>query len=75
MQEPFANARRREADELVASVAGQTTHVARIARRRAGTLRAQATKWEKWVAEARRLGETVTFDRESHPYNTGFGPS
>jgi hypothetical protein len=57
MQEPFIDARRREADELVASAAGQTTHVASIRRRRAGTLRSQATKWEKWVAEGRRVGE------------------
>lgn len=56
MEEPFILAPRREADELVASAAGLTTHVAKIRRRRAGTLRRRATMHEKWVATARRMG-------------------
>ena len=50
------HARRREADELCGAVVGQTTHIARIRRRRAGTLRSQATKGDKWVAIVRKLG-------------------
>jgi hypothetical protein len=55
-QEMFIHAPRREADELAASVMGQSTHIAKIRRQRAGTLRTQATKHEKWVALIRRLG-------------------
>jgi hypothetical protein len=58
---------RREAEELVASAAGQSTHVARIRRRRTGTLRSQTTKWEKWVAEARRRGEEDARRRADTP--------
>ena len=65
LREPMVNARRREADELVASASGQSTHVARIRRRRAGTLRSQATKWEKWVAESRRVCEEAEARRKA----------
>jgi hypothetical protein len=53
----FIHSPRREADELVASAAGQTTHVAKLRRKRAGTLRTQATKHENFVALVRRLGD------------------
>jgi len=56
MKREMIDGPRKEADELCAGFEGDKTHVARVRRHRAGTLRTQATKTEKWIARARQLG-------------------
>ncbi len=56
VKEDMIDAPRKEADELCAGFEGDKSHIAKVRRHRAGTLRTQATKMEKWIVRARQAG-------------------
>jgi hypothetical protein len=51
----FVTGPRREAEELCAGLEGDNSYVARIRRQRAGVLRRQATKRERYLATLRAM--------------------